>query len=998
MRMTCRTSSILWSSVLLISGIISSTWAGHRRFTFLDGDYLPYPVEQDNSALKFDAFDIFQPWNPQKDYSDLEICKPFIDVMFIFDSSGSIGPDQFVKQLKMAADLTKSFALGPNKARFAAVQYDSYFHKVFNFKDFSDHAQLYQKIRSTRYYEGGTDVMKGLLGVRMLDLFHARYGGRKAAAKFAIVFTDGKQPINRHILLEAEIWSKAKVTVMAVGSANADRDLLYALTGDPDKVYQAANFDVPIAIRRSLERRLCAAKPRTKDVCKNEIDLFFVIDSSTSIGFREYMNGLKIAVNISKSFHVSKDDVRVGAVVVGSGVRILFKLDSFSRQSQVRNALLSAPYMNEVADLDDMPAFIVDVGLFSEAYGGRAHSQKVVVYLTDGKSKSKKYIRYTANDQLLNDGIISIVVGIGKETNQQGLELLSSNSEFVFSATEPQLTEYIKEIACIDPTDGPIPDLPGTTVVPTTDPNLTCSPLADIIWLIDSSGSIGLVAFSEQVTLATGLVRKFKVGPSDVRFGAVLFSHKAEQLFGLRDLDTQEEVIQKLNHASYAGETTYTHNAFKLVSNKGMFETRSGGRPPAARIVLLISDGESEEPKLTLEAASALKKQGVTVVAIGTGQANIEQLQQIASGPENVVLARGYDVIDQVLGRVYKAACQGDVSTTKLTTTSTTLGTTTTLRATSPTVPTTTTQMITTTQPTTTTPPPTTIQLTTTTTQTTTTTEPTTTVQSTTTTKTTTTQTTTTTQPTTTIPPTTTITTTQPTTPTNPTVTSLSTTIATQSINDTTTRKLIITEPTGTPPTAMPCPKNTMADIVLVMDSSNSIDDQDWENELQFAADLTKLFTLGPGDVQFGALIYSLEADPLFNLNEFRDARKIEKKLLRARRMKSLTYTGRALNVADTMFEQENGGRSGVKKIVLLMTDGAATSRDRALAAADKLKKKNVVIIAVGIGQEVSVEELTLIASSKEDVVLAYNFNTLDFIKKKVVDLACSYAMETGNS
>ena len=67
-------------------------------------------------------------------------------------------------------------------------------------------------------------------------------------------------------------------------------------------------------------------------------------------------------------------------------------------------------------------------------------------------------------------------------------------------------------------------------------------------------------------------------------------------------------------------------------------------------------------------------------------------------------------------------------------------------------------------------------------------------------------------------------------------------------------------------------------------------------------------------------------------------------------RLKYTTHTDKALDKAREIIEE--GGRLGVPKIVVLITDGAATLHDEAVAAAANVQAEDIKIFALGLYPE----------------------------------------------
>ena len=84
--------------------------------------------------------------------------------------------------------------------------------------------------------------------------------------------------------------------------------------------------------------------------------------------------------------------------------------------------------------------------------------------------------------------------------------------------------------------------------------------------------------------------------------------------------------------------------------------------------------------------------------------------------------------------------------------------------------------------------------------------------------------------------------------------------------------------------------------------------------------------------------------------------------------------------------------RPNVSDVVVILTDGEARDRKKALEEAGKLREKGVHIIAIGMGEETTVatfrEDLKLMASRSSDVFTA-NFKKLPYLVKTLTSEIC---------
>lgn len=91
------------------------------------------------------------------------------------------------------------------------------------------------------------------------------------------------------------------------------------------------------------------------------------------------------------------------------------------------------------------------------------------------------------------------------------------------------------------------------------------------------------------------------------------------------------------------------------------------------------------------------------------------------------------------------------------------------------------------------------------------------------------------------------------------------------------------------------------------------------------------------------------------------------------------------------MFKTVNGGgRTGVRKLVIVLTDGKGSGTPTSQAAAAELKATHsATIVAIGVGSSINLDELKQIASQESFVFTTDDFAKLSTILDVVVASAC---------
>lgn len=194
---------------------------------------------------------------------------------------------------------------------------------------------------------------------------------------------------------------------------------------------------------------------------------------------------------------------------------------------------------------------------------------------------------------------------------------------------------------------------------------------------------------------------------------------------------------------------------------------------------------------------------------------------------------------------------------------------------------------------------------------------------------------------------------------------------------------------------------DTELDIYLALDASGSIGVDNFELIRQFALDVISLANLENGKVRMGALLFESEVTELFSLNDHateQDGVKIQDKdvlldiIANMEYLKGKTNTAAALETATNDLHGADEERSGVHKVILLLTDGKSSSEDT-IAKAIKTKLSGIEVFCLGIKmtEQDQIEELQGIASSPvgTHVLRLENFVDLAVVYRKIFRQFC---------
>lgn len=130
------------------------------------------------------------------------------------------------------------------------------------------------------------------------------------------------------------------------------------------------------------------------------------------------------------------------------------------------------------------------------------------------------------------------------------------------------------------------------------------------------------------------LSENFQLGDQAAQVGVVVFGNEADVHIKLGKYDKREEFTEALMSVRYRATTTNTADALELAANEIQSSSRFGPELPG--ILILFTDGQSNDPSATAVAAMAAKALGMRILAVGIGPSiNLNELRGVASDPDS---------------------------------------------------------------------------------------------------------------------------------------------------------------------------------------------------------------------------------------------------------------------------------------------------------------------------------------------------------------------------
>ncbi|XP_023390599.1 integrin alpha-10, partial [Pteropus vampyrus] len=169
-----------------------------------------------------------------------------------------------------------------------------------------------------------------------------------------------------------------------------------------------------------------------------------------------------------------------------------------------------------------------------------------------------------------------------------------------------------------------------------------CPTYMDVVIVLDGSNSI--YPWSEVQTFLRRLVGRLFIDPEQIQVGLVQYGESPVHEWSLGDFRTKEEVVRAARNLSRReGRETKTAQAIMVACTEG-FSQSHGGRPEAARLLVVVTDGEShdgEELPAALKACEAGRVTRYGIAVLGhyirrqrDPSSFLREIRAIASDPD----------------------------------------------------------------------------------------------------------------------------------------------------------------------------------------------------------------------------------------------------------------------------------------------------------------------------------------------------------------------------
>jgi uncharacterized protein YegL len=185
----------------------------------------------------------------------------------------------------------------------------------------------------------------------------------------------------------------------------------------------------------------------------------------------------------------------------------------------------------------------------------------------------------------------------------------------------------------------------------------------DLFIVLDSSGSIGPVAFEQAKSALVDLVSRLQIGPKKVQVWVINYGSTVQVPIAFHNMPlsefTKENLIRKIQDVPYMnGPCTATGDALHEVQ-KICDKSCRAHHEGASRVALVLTDGYSNcGTNVGIASADLLHITKASVFAVGvTSGINNAELQTIATDPKYVIHVNNYLDLTTVINSITIQTC-----------------------------------------------------------------------------------------------------------------------------------------------------------------------------------------------------------------------------------------------------------------------------------------------------------------------------------------------------
>lgn len=189
-------------------------------------------------------------------------CDTQADVTFLLDSSDTVGPDNFKKQLEFIKSTVNNLQIAPDKTHVSVVTFSNGVYNQFFLNQYSTKSDIINAISGIPYRGGRTHTADAIRYVTQTT-YNPIHGARGNVPHVAVLVTNGGSTTPDITKVQAQTAKDNNVILYGVGvGSGVNMQELTSVTSDPDSRYvlKADSYGSLDALSNGLSTKICNGK------------------------------------------------------------------------------------------------------------------------------------------------------------------------------------------------------------------------------------------------------------------------------------------------------------------------------------------------------------------------------------------------------------------------------------------------------------------------------------------------------------------------------------------------------------------------------------------------------------------------------------------------------------------------------------------------------------------------------------------------------------------
>ncbi|XP_064925235.1 collagen alpha-3(VI) chain isoform X6 [Columba livia] len=363
-----------------------------------------------------------------------------------------------------------------------------------------------------------------------------------------------------------------------------------------------------------------------QQAAQESADLIFLIDGSNNIGSVNFQAIRDFLVNLIESLRVGAQQIHIGVVQYSDQPRTEFALNSYSTKADVLDAVKALSFRGgEEANTGAALEFVVE-NLFTQAGGSRIEEAvpQILVLISGGESSDDIREGLLAVKQA---SIFSFSIGVLNADSAE-LQQIATDGNFAFTALDIRNLDALRELL--------LPNIVGVAQrlilleAPTIVTEVIEVNKKDIVFLIDGSTALGTAPFNSIRDFVAKIVQRLEVGPDLIQVAVAQYADTVKPEFYFNTHQTRKDVMANVRRMKLMGGTALnTGSALDFVRNN-FFTSAAGCRMEEGVLPMLVLITGGKSMDAVDQAAAEMKRNRIVILAIGSRNADLAELQEIA--------------------------------------------------------------------------------------------------------------------------------------------------------------------------------------------------------------------------------------------------------------------------------------------------------------------------------------------------------------------------------